>query len=797
MLKRLVALTLSILFIQASFAQDLSDLAVKRGVGVRAAGMGGAFTAIADDASAVFYNPAGLAEPGLAYTTSNPDTNQKQVSGMVNLLKLGYLGYGYWTVKDVVSDEATVSALSFGNKHNWLSWGLTYKDMNKRVSGAGSSGWSSDIGVLVRISPTFRVGLLAQDVLTSSSNLIGASGRAGMAMNTEDKIFNFSSDIEFSRSGQTYAHLGLEANVAEGFAIRGGLDRGDPTAGCSLDLGVFAFDYAAVFEPANQTIQKMEAGFKYLPKKKRPFSIIKQKEYVLLDISGAIKGGRTEVSIFGGVSPGVDSIIAEIKKAAKDPGIDGIMIKVGGFGGGLGGMAIAQELRQELALAKTKGKKIVVYIEGGAFGDEYYLAAMADKIIAPSGAAIGALGKSVAVYNIGGLYDKFGVEFQQFTQGKYKAAFSPYNPKMTKDQKEMISSVVSDLYRQLLTDIGKDRNIEMAKMKKIGEGEIFTAKEAKEMGLIDEIAYYKDAVKMAGEISGDKNKEARIVQLPEVEPESSFLTHMFGVAVIEVDGELVSGQSSENMLFGGQYVGSETIGDYIRQASDDVFIKAIILRVNSPGGDGIAAGEIYNALKYAKEKDKVIIASLGSIAASGGYYIACGADKIVADQASLTGSIGVIGYLPVYKELYKKFGIQPEIIKEGKYADMFSAARELTSAEAAMIMKLQKETYDDFVSAVAAGRKLPTEEVYELAQGRLYTGNQALDLKMIDQLGGFNDAIELAKTEAKLSGEPRLIFYHSPSWFSRFGSQYNASSTDRSYLAFLWQSFQQALGIGF
>ncbi len=801
MKKLIVSLILLLSFvIGASSAQDLSDLALKRGVGVRAAGMGGAYTALADDASALFYNPAGLAVPGIAYTTGNPDTNRKHVQGTVNLLKLGYLGYGLWNLESSTnSDEVTVTSLGFGNKQNWLSWGMSYKDISKNISGTVSSGWSSDLGAIVRVSPQFRLGLIAQDLLTSSTTLVSASGRLGAALKIMDDQFTLAADAEIARSGQTYAHFGVETDITEGFTLRAGLNRGDPTVGGSMDMGVFAFDYAAVFEPGNTTVQKMEAGLKYLPRRKRPFSIIKQKEYVLIDVSGAIKGGRTQVSILGGVNPGVDSIIADINKAAKDPSVNGIMIKIGGFGGGLGGMAIVQEIRRELVLAKAKGKKVVAYIEGSALGDEYYLAAVADKIVAPPGAVVGAFGQSVAVYRIGGLYEKIGMEFQEFTQGKYKAAFSPYNESASKEQKEMISSIVTDLYRQLLTDVAKDRQIDIAAMKEMGEGQLFTAEEAKDLGLIDEIGYFKEATKLAAIIAGakEKDKEASMIKLKEVEDEEFFLTQMFGVAVIEIDGEIVSGQSDENVLFGGQIVGSETVSGYIRQASDDVFIKAIILRINSPGGGGIAAGEIYEAIKYAKQKEKVVIASLGNIAASGGYYIACGADKIVANESSLTGSIGVIGYIPLYEKLYKKFGIKSEIYKEGKYSDMFSSARKLTTEEADMIVKLQKVTYDEFVNAVAAGRKIATEEVYELAEGRLYTGNQAFELKLVDKIGGFNDAIELAKVEAKLTGEPRLIFYHHPSWFSQLGYQYNASSTDKSSLVSLWQSFRSALGLLF
>jgi len=552
--------------------------------------------------------------------------------------------------------------------------------------------------------------------------------------------------------------------------VRGGLDRGEPTVGLTLDLAIFSFDYAALFSDGNQATQRFELGLRILPSRQRPFSIIKPKEYALIDVTGALKGGRTEFSFLGGVKPGLDSILIQIRGAAKDPGIDGIMLKIGGFGGGLGGMAIVQEIRAELLRAKAKGKVIVAYVEGSALGDEYYLASVADKIVAPPGAAIGGFGKSLAIYRLKGLFKKIGLEYQVFTQGKYKDAMDPYSrDEMTPEQEQMVKGLVSDLYRVMLVDIAKDRGMKLDKMKTIGDGMIFPARLAKDMGLIDYVGYYKDARKIAAEILGEKKDEAKIVMPKQIEPTSVFISKVFGVAVIEIDGEIVSGTGGENVIFGGRYVGSHAIAKYIRKASDDVFVKAIILRIDTPGGDAIAAGEIYQAVEYAKKKDKVVIASIASIGTSGGYYIAAAADKIVADRSSLTGSIGVIGHLPMIKDLMDKLEVKADVIKEGAHADMFSGLRELTTVEVFAIERLQKESYDEFIKAVVEGRGMPTAEVEAAAQGQLYTGSQAFDLELIDQLGGFSDAVDLAKAEAKIFGEPRLIFYHEPSLFFSFG----------------------------
>lgn len=769
-MKRLLTLFIILsLFISPVFSQTLADYALKRGVGVRAAGMGGAYTAIADDESAIFYNPAGLAVPGFCYTFGNPDTEQTRYSGTQELLKLGYVGYGAWSMSTSATDEVKVSAIGFGNRNGWLSWGTSFKNVNWTTSGVEATGWSGDIGLLVRVSPQLNIGLLVQDVLTSKDFVAPSSGRLGLAFKPMEGRIALAADLEIDSSSKSYGHLGYELNIVKGFSLRGGFDRGEPTAGVSLDLGFFSFEYAALFAENGNAIHRFQTGIKVLPARERPFSIIKPKEYALIDVSGAIKGGRSEYSFLGGMRPGLDTILSSIRRATKDRSIDGIMLRIGGFGGGLGGMAIVQEIRAELIRAKKKGKKIVAFIEGDAIGDEYYLAAVADKIVAPPGAAIGGFGKSLEIYRIKGLYKKIGIDTQTFTQGKYKDALSPFREEMTIDQEVMVRGIVADLYRTMINQIAEDRNLPVSKVKEIGDGMIFPARLAKKMGLVDEIGYFKDAKKLGAKLLGEDDKEADIVEPRQVRPDNLFLTQVFGVAVIEIDGEIVSRGGGENIIFGGRYIGSESVAKYIRKASDDVFIRAIILRINSPGGNAIASGEIYKSIKYAKDKKKVVIASIGSIGTSGGYYIAAGADKIVANPSSLTGSIGVIGHLSIISELLDKLDIKTDVIKEGEHADMFSGLRELTSVEVFAIERLQKESYDEFVQAVVEGRGLSTEEVEEVAQGRLYTGEQALELNLIDELGGFSDAVDLAKKEANIKGDPRLVFYHEPSLFFRFG----------------------------
>jgi protease-4 len=722
--------------------------------------MGGAYTAVADDASALWFNPAGLAETGVGYTTGSLDPQQTKNEFTYSMLKLGYLGYSEGKVTDLAGSQINFSAFGFGNRHGWLNWGTNYKTFDRIVSGVEDTGWSADLALLARISPQFKVGIVAQDILTTPQRLAPASLRIGLGYKPfKSNQLILAADAELYRAQPGVGHLGLEINVVPGLAIRGGLDGTTPTAGASLNVNFFTLDYALLFDQSGKNIQRYEAGFKVSLERERPFSFFKPREYALIDVAGAIKGGQSEASLLGGYSSGLDTLLETIRAAAKDPAIDGIYLRLGGFDGGLGGAAVVQELRTELLRFKAKGKKIVAYIEDSALGDEYYLASVADKVVAAPGSAIGGFGRSLAIYRLGGLFKKYGVEYQAFYKGKYKTSFDWLSPSMSRDQQEMLEGMVGDIYRQMLTDISVSRRLKIEKVKEIGDGMIFPAGLAKKMGLIDKVGYFRDAAVTANELYGGGTEEVKIVEPNKLEPEDSFFNQFFGVAVIEIDGEIVEGDSGQNLLLGGTYVGADTVVRNIRSAADDIFVKAIIMRINSPGGSPVAAGEIDQAIQYAKEKKKVVIASLGDVAASGGYFIAASADKIVADPSTITGSIGVIGAFPVFAGLMASNEVKADVIKEGAHADMFSGLRKFTSVEAQALDLILDETYGEFINTVAAGRKLPTAEVEKLAQGRVYTGNQALAVKLVDKLGGFADAVDLAKTEGKINGEARLVYY--------------------------------------
>ncbi len=240
-----------------------------------------------------------------------------------------------------------------------------------------------------------------------------------------------------------------------------------------------------------------------------------------------------------------------------------------------------------------------------------------------------------------------------------------------------------------------------------------------------------------------------------------------GIAVIEVKGSIVSGESGSSIM-GGQYAGSETLMRHIREAAMDKRVKALLIQINSPGGSAAASEAVYTEiLKFKDSTSKPVIAVMEDVAASGGYFIAVGAEKIFANPSTMTGSIGVIMQFNNYKELYQKYGVKVETIKSGKYKDMGNPSRSLTEEERGLLQEIVNQTYQQFVHAVMRGRSLSEEEVLKIAQGQVFTGIEAQRLNLIDHLGNFYDAVEYLAKKAGFEDEATLIYYTQPSFLER------------------------------
>ncbi len=456
---------------------------------------------------------------------------------------------------------------------------------------------------------------------------------------------------------------------------------------------------------------------------------------------------------FGGDDSSLNNLLTQIKKAKVDKRVSALLLEVEFSGAGWGK---ADEIRDAIADFRTSGKPAYAYMEYGA-NKEYYIATSCEKVfVAPPGDLfINGLAAEVMFFR--GSLDKLGIEPDVFQIGKYKNAPDQFTRKNMSDaHKEVVNAMLDDIYGRLVNTIATARKKTPEEIKAIIDNAPIGAAQAKEQGLIDG-ATYRDEVlnelkKRLGYKDGDKLQTITGVNYKDVLPESLGLNKGEKIAVIYASGTIGSGRSNDGP-YGDQSVGSDTVSKAIADAGEDKSIKAIVIRVDSPGGSSYASDIIWHAVENAK-KSKPVVISMGDVAASGGYYIACNANKIIAEPSTITGSIGIFAGKPVMKGFYDWLGISTEYVMKGKLAGMFRETEKFTPEERAKFEEMIKSTYyDDFVPKVAKGRGKNTEYIDSIGQGRVWMGSQAKENGLVDEFGGIDKAIEVAKGLANIPAE--------------------------------------------
>ncbi|MDQ3213992.1 MAG: signal peptide peptidase SppA [Acidobacteriota bacterium] len=472
-------------------------------------------------------------------------------------------------------------------------------------------------------------------------------------------------------------------------------------------------------------------------------------------------GGNLEEMEPGGVigqffeaPPTVRSLVEALRKAKVDRRIASVVIRPAGAAALWGKV---QEVRDAITDFRTSGKPAIAYLEYGG-EQEFYLASACEKIFLMPAASLDLTG--VASYDLflRGTLDKIGAFPDTLHIGQYKTASNTFTERTyTPAHREMAQSLNADLYEQLIRGLAEGRRKTEPEMRALVDHGPFLPEDAVRAGLVDDVAYedeLDDKVKLSnGSVSFLSEAEYRPVS-----PVSLGLNKGPRIAIIYATGIIASGQSSYDSP-SGQVVGSDTMIEYLRKARADSSIKAIVLRIDSPGGSAIASDVIWREVVLTRSV-KPVIASMSDVAASGGYYIAMPAHAIVAEPATLTGSIGVVLLKFVIDGTLKKLGMNMEGVSNGKYADLYSPVRPFTPAERAKVQEQMQATYDTFVEKAADGRNTSPERIDAVGQGRVWTGRQAKQIGLIDELGGLERALALAKTRAKLpAGEVELVIY--------------------------------------
>ena len=448
---------------------------------------------------------------------------------------------------------------------------------------------------------------------------------------------------------------------------------------------------------------------------------------------------------------GLNDILARIEYAKTDDRIKGIYLDLSSVGASFASM---EEIRDALIDFKESKKFIIAYSEYYSQGS-YYIASVADKIYLNPEGLLEFTGLASQSVFFKGALDKLGIEAQIIKVGTYKSAVEPFIlEKMSAANREQVSSYLNSIYDHYLAGISQSRKIPVDSLRQIANAmKIQDAQNAVDLRMVDAIKY-KDEIlaelKQRLEVKEKRKIQSVSLNKYNVKPQNS--TSKDRLAVVYAVGEIVSGEG------GSDQIGSEKISRAIRTAREDDKVKAVVLRVNSPGGSALASDVIWREVLLTK-KVKPIIVSMGDMAASGGYYIAAPADSIFAQPNTITGSIGVFGIIPNFQKFFNdKLGITFDVVKTGEFSDLGSLDRPLTAQEEAIFQQSVNKMYYSFTQKVADGRKKERSYIDSIGQGRVWTGEQALELGLVDRLGGIEDAIASAAKKAGID-DYKLVSY--------------------------------------
>jgi len=442
-------------------------------------------------------------------------------------------------------------------------------------------------------------------------------------------------------------------------------------------------------------------------------------------------------------SMGLDDLLANIEKAKNDANIVGIYLNGGSLSGGF---ASLKEIRNALIDFKKSGKFIVAYADNYSQKD-YYLVSVANKILINPQGMLELKGLSAQTMFFKNTLDKLGIEMQIVKVGTYKSAVEPLiTTKMSDANREQVTVYMGSIWKTFLTEVSAARKISVEKLNAYADEMLMfqPTEKAKQYGLVDGLVYADEADSILKTfVKGlEKDKEVTLVKhsaMTKLTDTSKYDKNK--VAVIYAVGEITDAA--------GEGIVAKDLVKTINDVAKDSAVKAVVLRVSSPGGSAYASEQIWHALNKLKAK-KPLIVSMGDYAASGGYYISCMADKIVAQPNTITGSIGIFGVIPNISGLNEKLGLTYDGVKTNKMSDAITVNRKFTPEERDLMQNYVNRGYELFVKRCADGRKMKTEQIKAIAEGRVWTGEDAIKNGLVDKIGGLNDAIALAVTKAKL-----------------------------------------------
>ncbi len=481
-------------------------------------------------------------------------------------------------------------------------------------------------------------------------------------------------------------------------------------------------------------------------------------DWAEIQLSGSYPEHQQMPGLFGDLVESLPACMDRLQQAARDKSIKGVILHIDGLEIG---WARLNELQSAIGEVKAAGKPIWARMNDGGNKD-YLLAASCDRILMPESGTLLLTGLRAEVMFYKNLFEMFDVKADMLRVGAFKSAAEPYTrSEMSPEFRQEMEELLDDYYASMVTQIAAARKLPDDNVKAIIDEGLLSTARAKELGLIDEVAYHDQVSNLIS--NGDASLDVRIrhdyrKKKPNTELDLfSLMEFLSGgssqsssseprIAVLRLEGAIVSG-SSPMSLFSEASISSDKIVPLIEKVGKDDNVKAIILRVDSPGGSALASDLIWRALEATQ---KPVVASMGDTAASGGYYISMGADAIFAEPGTLTGSIGVLGGKIALDGVMKKFGVTTSVIQRGKNSGVMSPIAAFSDSERETMQRMLNSVYEQFTQKAAAGRHMEYATLEALARGRVYTGRQAKEIGLVDQLGTLADAVTYTR---KLVGD--------------------------------------------
>jgi len=474
---------------------------------------------------------------------------------------------------------------------------------------------------------------------------------------------------------------------------------------------------------------------------------------------------------FGDQDEGISlkAALDAINQAARDRRITALYLH--GEMTGDTGYAQLKEIREALQRFRAAGKKIIAYDLDWS-EREYYLASVADTILMHPFGSLELNGLSSQGTFFAGALQKYGIGMQVTRVGKYKSAVEPFLLKQrSPENRQQTQQLLGDLWSEFVGTVAKARNLAPQQLQAIADNDgILEADQAIQRKLVSKIAYEDEVIEQLKQLGTEEDESFRRVSLQtyakvareQIEKNQNTKNK---IAVVYAEGDIVNGRGDRDQI------GGDRFAKILREIRDDEDVKAVVLRVNSPGGSAVASEVIQRELVLIR-KEKPVVVSMGSVAASGGYWIATSSDRIFAEPNTITGSIGVFGLQPNIQQLANNNGITWDTVKTARFADLQTITRPKTPQELALVQKSVDRIYDQFLTRVADSRKLPKAKVAEIAQGRVWSGKQAKAIGLVDEMGGLEAAIQDAAKRAKLGEKWQLAEYPQPPSFTQllFGS---------------------------